>query len=271
MSRSCRTSLFCLTILVTMIPGCIRRQEEQAALTKDAPAELATDVSKAEILELDVAVADVAEPEPPTGLPIHSQVGSSIQWMVENGASVRKGDELVKLETAGLEKSVAELTAESHLARAALVRAESAVAATEIALAEYTEGLFPLHQEEVQVELLEAELQVKSAGDNRLEAELAAAHARLAKKRLDVLKNHTRPKRVQELRGAIAAAKADLQARAELTQLVQRRRDRVLEQLKLCSIKAPTDGRAILADVNGIRAGAIVRKGQVLIYLEAEE
>jgi hypothetical protein len=154
MSRSLLNSLFCLTIVAAILPCCIRR-EEPAAFTKDAPAELEADFSDAEALE---RAANLAEPNPPPGTPIHSKNRSSIQWIVENGASVKKGDELVKLETAQLEKSVAELTAESHITRAALVRAEATVAVTEIALVEFTEGLFPLQEEEVQVELLEAEL-----------------------------------------------------------------------------------------------------------------
>lgn len=254
-----------LVISLATLPGCIRRQEEPAAFTKDAPAELEADFADAEALEL---VADVAEPEPPAGKPIHSKVGSSIQWVVENGASVKKGDELVKLETAEIEKTVAELTAESHMARAALVRAEATVAAAEIALAEFTEGLFPLQEEEVQVQLLEAELKLKVAGDKKVEAQLAAAHVKLARKRLDVLRKFTKPKRTEELKGSIAAAKAEMQARAELVHLVKSRRDRALEQLKSCSIKAPASGTVSLP--GGIRSGMIVRKGQVLIILEEE-
>ena len=153
------------------------------------------------------------------------------------------------------------------MARAALVRAEATVAAAEIALAEFTEGLFPLQEEEVQVELLEAELKLKVAGDNKVQAQLAAAHVKLARKRLDVLRKFTKPKRTEELKGAIAAAKAEMQARAELTHLVKNRRDRALEQLKSCSIKAPASGTVFL---NALRPGSVVRQGQVLLFLEEE-
>lgn len=268
MSRSFLTLLFCLTIFSATIPGCVRRQEEQAAFTKDAPSELAADVAEAEVLVLDTAV--VAEPERPAGLEIYSRIGSRIQWVVEHGASVKKGDELVRLDSAELEKAVAGITAESHMARAALVRAEATVAAAEIALAEFTEGLFPLEEEEVQVQLLEAELKLRHAGENKAQAELATAHVKLAKRRLDVLRKFTKPKRTEELKGAVSAARAELQARTELVQLTVSRRDRMLEQLKSCSIKAPESGQVFLADENGIRAGAVVRKGQVLIYLQGK-
>ena len=168
MSRSLLTSLFCLTIVVAILPCCIRR-EEPATFTKDTPAELEADFADAEALE---RAADLAEPNAPPGTPIHSKNGSSIQWIVENGASVKKGDELMKLESSQLEKSVAELTAESHITRAALVRAEATVAVTEIALAEFTEGLFPLQEEEVQIELLEAELTSAHAEATGLPAEI---------------------------------------------------------------------------------------------------
>ena len=87
------------------------------------------------------------------------------------------------------------------------------------------------------------------------------------RRRLDFLRKFTKPKRTEELKGAIAAAKAEMLARAELVHLVKNHRARALEQLKSCSIKAPTSGTVFL---NALQPGSIVHVGQVLLFPEEE-
>lgn len=268
MSHSNLKPVFGLAIVSLLaLPGCIRRQEEPAAFTKDAPAELEADFAEAEILELDVAA--VAEPDRSNSIEVHSQTDASIQWVVKNGANVKKGDELVRLGTSDLEKAVAEITAESLMARAALAKSKAGVTSAKLALFEFVEGLFPLQEEEILVALLEAELQWQLAVENKAPRKLAAAHIKLAQKRLDVHRKFTGPKRNEELEGSISAAKAELEARVGLVQLLLSRRDRMLKQLESCVVKAPASGQAFLAD--GVRTGLIVRKGQLLIYLQEDK
>lgn len=260
--------LLCLLLLPAFtLTGCVpQRQESKASSPRTEAVEAADAVQ-------DVA-ADVAETEPEERVALSSQRGGRIDWVVDHGARVKKGDTLVKLAAGDLDQEIADATIASHVARAELIRAEASVAVAEVAIVEYVEGTFPLAEEELKADIAEAELHLKAekaTSNSKERAELIAIRLHLAQKRLEVLRKFTKQKRMTELEGSLKAAKSELQARAENLQIIQSRRDRMLEKLEASVIRSPTNGRVFRADANGIRAGAIVRQGQVLIQIQPEQ
>ena len=260
--------LFCLVLVPAVtLSGCAPQRQESKASSAAAEAETAEDTVP------DVA-AEAADPEPQERVGLPSERNGRIEWVVDHGARVEKGDTLVKLAAGDLDQTIADMTVASHVARAELVRVEASVAVAEAAVVEYVEGTFPLAEEEIKAAIAEAELHLRAeqaAGNSKERVELITIRLRLAQKRLEVLRKFTKQKRMTELEGSLRAAKSELQARAENLQIIQRRRDRMLDQLKASVIRSPSAGRAFRADARGMRAGAIVREGQVLIQIQPEQ
>lgn len=259
---------------LAVLPGCIRRQEE---LAPAGATQAATEADFPDDVAFEEIAVEVAVPDRTNSLEIRCQVSArngraaTIQWVVENGADVKKGDELVRFETDMLEKEISAVTMQSHIANAELVKAGAAGASAKLALTEFVEGTFPLEVQQIESEMLEAEIRQRAAADNKFEADLANVRVALARKKLSVLQKFTKPRRTEELKGAIAATQAELEARAGNLELLTRQRDRLIKQLESCVVKATENGQVFLADENGIRPGAIVRQRQVLIYLQERE
>ena len=272
--RNLRTSVTALLVatLLGVTGGCVEKEKPKGGGVATKAADEGVEYGFDET-EADVAVAEIAA-EPVDQTPIRCNVAAlrghqpTIQWVIENGTEVEKGDVLVQLDTLGIEEAIAAVTAQTHIARVEVVKAESTLSLARIALTEFVEGVYPLEEQRIKAEIFEAEILLRQAGDNELAAERAKVHLALAKKKFEVHSRFTKPGRTEELNAAITVAKADLAARTENLQLLAGRRDHLLKQLESCVVKAPQSGRVVLADESGIRPGTVVRRGQTLIYLQ---
>ncbi len=190
---------------------------------------------------------------------------STIKWLVEDGAQVRKGDLLVQLDDRTLREQFRECAAGVDKARAATAEAEANLA---------------LVREEKQLASREGENEVKLArlrlkrytGDDALEKEerqLLVEKAQLALERRNL-----------RARTKEATAESLLKARmAALNQEAARKRD-LEARLADCTLRAPHDGVAVhfvgRAPGRGAAApivavGEPVRAGQKLVQVHAQE
>jgi len=220
--------------------------------------------------------------------------GATIVSLVEDGAQVTEGMELVRLDSSTIQENVSAQKIAYEKARAAMIQAEKDHAAAVIAVEEYTEGTFKkeLRMAESNVtaatERLQATRNTLSYGERmfrkgyitpqQLEAQKSAVdRAELdlgtAEISLDVLTRFTKPKMITELESVRDAAAARLDSEQASLDLEKAKLERLTAQLEQCTIIAPKDGLVIYANGRNrdrdaeIKEGAMVRERQVILQL----
>ena len=220
--------------------------------------------------------------------------GATIVWLIDDGARVTEGMEIVRLDDSTIAENVTAQKIAFEKARAAMIQAEKDHAAGGIAVEEYKEGTFKkeLRTAESSVsaatEWLQSTRNTLAYGERMFRkgyispqqfdaqksavarAELDLGTAEIA---LDVLTRFTKPKMITELesvRDAAAARFASEQAALELEQV---KLDRLNAQLAKCVVKAPKDGLVIYANERNrdrdseVKAGAMVNEGKTILRL----
>ena len=214
-----------------------------------------------------------------------SSSGVNILEIVEEGKVVKKGDFLVRLDDAVLQKDLLSQRILVHKSRAALVKATAEVEASELALEEYLSGSF--RQEEEQMESAEfvakenlrraeeylaysKKLAVKGyLPEAQLEAdEFAVAKARkeldLAVTKLEVLRIHSHKAKVNDLNASILTSLAQLKSSENSYELECTKEREITEQIAKCVIYSPADGEVTYANRNksGTSDGALIEEGK---------
>jgi HlyD family secretion protein len=220
--------------------------------------------------------------------------GSTVIEIVDDGAFVTKGMELVKLDDSVISENATAQKIAFEKARALMIQADKDFAAAKIAVEEYREGIFKkdLRTAESNVtaatERLQATQNTLAYGERmfrkgyitpqQLEAQKSAvARAELdlgtANIALDVLTTFTKPKMITELESIRDAAEARLESERAALDLERIKLERLEGELKKCTIKAPQDGLVIYANSRSyrqeteIKEGAAVRERQVILKL----
>lgn len=220
--------------------------------------------------------------------------GATIIWLVDDGARVTKGMEIVRLDASVLSENATAQKIAYEKARALMIQAEKDHAAAKIAVEEYREGLFKkdLRTAESNVtaatERLQGTRNTLAYGERmfrkgyitpqQLEAQKSAvARAELdlgtTNIALDVLTRFTRPKMITELESVRDAAAARLESERAALELEKLKLERLLTELEKCTIVAPQDGIAIYSNSRNrdreteIKAGAAVKERQAILQL----
>mgnify|MGYP000026263407 FL=1 len=220
--------------------------------------------------------------------------GATIIWLVDDGARVTEGMEIVKLDAYVLIENATAQKIAFEKARALMIQADKDYAAGKIAVEEYSEGLFKkdLRTAESNVtaatERLQATQNTLAYGERmfrkgyitpqQLEAQKSAvARAELdlgtAKIALDVLTKYTKPKMTTELESIRDAAEARLESEKAALGLELLKLERLESELEKCTIKAPQDGLVIYANTRSrdreteIKEGLVVKERQVILQL----
>ena len=225
-----------------------------------------------------------------------SSAGVSILEIVREGTVVEKGDFLVKLDDAVLQKDLLSQRISVHKARASLVKAKADVEAAELALDEYMSGSF--RQEEEQMESAEfvARENLRRAEEYlayskklaakgylpeaQLEADqFAVEKARkeldLAMTKLEVLRVHSHKAKVNDLNASILTARAQLKSSENSFELEATKEREINDQIAKCVILSPAAGEVTYANRNNsgtadgilIEEGKPVRERQTIIRL----
>jgi HlyD family secretion protein len=219
---------------------------------------------------------------------------NTIIWVVESGAVVEPGDELVRLDTLAIEDAIAERTKYSHLSRSSAERSMADVRRAELSIPEYLEGRY-------RMQLMTMEKDLTIAKSNLLTAQNMLAHAEIMAKRgyvsglevedltfavtraklnvevqntqIDVLKQFTKAMELETLKGNLNAAKARNAADEERAQMDEARRVLAVEEHEYCVIKAKRSGLVIYPKAEKwkrapeIEEGATVHKDQTLLLM----
>ena len=222
--------------------------------------------------------------------------GVRIIEIVPEGATVKAGDFLVKLDDAKLSTDRATQQIAVNTAASALSQAEYEREALLFAKQEYELGKFKEEEAKLESELLVAEENIRRAKDVlkyskrmaargyidhfKLEADQFAVaryqkELRVATVKLDVLRNYTKVKTIKEHESKIKIAEAKVKSEGAKHQIELDKLAQLESQLAKCTIKAPIDGQVVYAEIqrwrsNGddaIRAGTRVREQQVIIRL----
>jgi RNA polymerase sigma factor (sigma-70 family) len=226
------------------------------------------------------------------GSDFYSSVRSltSIIKIVSEGSTVKKGQVVCELDSAGLKDQLINQRITVSAAKANYENARIARERAEADQAAYSDDIFPREKKETQAEvtLAKAEMSlaeeqlnaaIAAGANNKLElmrADLAIAQARLAiekaENRRHVLLTYTSPKQLRTLTSAIESTKSNELAKQATYELETGRVKLLEKQIASCQFIAPFDGIIVYysQSVNGhpmIEEGAQVRERQRLFRI----
>ncbi len=219
---------------------------------------------------------------------------NTVTWVIESGSIVEPGDELVRLDTLFIEEQINERSKYAHWSRSGAEHWKANVARAELAIPEYLEGRYV-----TQMMTLEKDLAI--AKSNLTTARNMLDHARMMHERgyrsaidveerefavkqaeldvsvketeISVLRDYTKAMELETLRGNLNSARAEFSASDERAEADAARRDRALEELKHCVVRAKRGGMVIYPSAAAwertpdIEEGATVHKDQVLLLM----
>ncbi|MCR4413672.1 MAG: HlyD family efflux transporter periplasmic adaptor subunit [Thermoguttaceae bacterium] len=222
--------------------------------------------------------------------------GTRILWIIPEGTYVKKGQEIVRLDSSALENDRTKQQIVRSNSEAAAIQARSEYTTAEIAKKEYLEGKFRQEQETLESEVFIAEENYRRAEEILRFSEKLAAKGYLtplqleadkfskeqyeraraaAQTKLRVLREYTLKKMELQLQADIDTAKAKLDAAEHTLKLDDDRLKLIEDQIKKCTIVAPDDGQVVYASQTErwggqetiIEEGATVRERQVIVRL----
>ena len=255
-----------------------------------------------QVAEFKLELIEPGEIESAENIEIKSEVrsrsysGVSILEIVPEGSLVKKGDFLVRLDDASLQKDLLRQRISVHQAKATLVKATADVEAAKLSLQEYLSGSFRESEEELESAEFVAKENLRRAeeyllyskklatkgyvSEAQLEAdqfavEKAGKELDLAQTKLEVLRTHSRKAKVNELNADIMTAEARLQSAENSYQLEKTQESEIEEQIEKCKIFSPADGEVTYANKNNsgtsegilIEEGKLIREKQTIIRL----
>ena len=217
-----------------------------------------------------------------------------VTWVVESGSQVKKGDVLVRLDTLYMEEQINERSKYAHWSRAGAESSKFQVRRLKLAIPEFDEGrsVVEMENQKTAVALAQMDLGTSQSFLNYYE-EIAArgyisqqivdnAAFRVTQGQMMVdrlqrelkdLKDYTHRQALAKLKGDLTIAQAEFEASDERAGADESRRDRALQELEYCVIKAPRDGLVIYPSAAkwrtrpDISIGGDVHKDQVLLLM----
>lgn len=246
---------------------------------------------KVQVSEFRLEFIEPGEIESAENIEIKSEVrsrtvaGVSILEIVPEGSVVQKGDFLVRLDDASLQKDLLRQRISVHQAKATLVKAIADVEAAKLALQEYLSGSFRENEEQLESAEFVAKENLRRAeeylvyskklaakgyvSEAQLEAdqfavEKAGKELDLAQTKLEVLRTHSRKAKVNDLNASIMTAEARLQSAENSYQLEKTQEGEIEEQIEKCKIFSPADGEVTYANTNktGTSDGVLIEEGK---------
>lgn len=219
---------------------------------------------------------------------------NTVTWVIENGSIVNAGDELVRLDTKVIEEEVSLTKTNTHIAQATLERSKADVAKSEIAIDAYLKGRY-----RSQLKTLERELEIAKSNlqtaqkvydqankmfwrgyitelevqSNAFAVTQAELELKVKETELDVLQRYTKDMEMETLNGNLTANRSKLEADKAGLAMDTARRDRAIDELENCVIRAERSGLVIYPSAAAwkstpdITEGANVRKDQVLLLM----
>lgn len=218
---------------------------------------------------------------------------NAVLWIIDSGSYVKKGDELVRLDALFIQEQVDERTKYSNWSQSAADSSAARLASAKLAVDEYDQGRFLTEVMSMQKDIAVSESALQSARDRlkhskmmassgfvseleieerRFAVEQAALALELKETQLKVLQDFTYKEQLQTLKGNLTATAASHEANVERAMADASRRDRAVEELQYCVLRADRDGLVIHPnaaqwETAPIAEGTNVYKDQVLLLM----
>ena len=222
-----------------------------------------------------------------------------ILWLIKDGTMVKKGDELVRLDSSTIEDKISQEKITYEKARATMIEADKNFNAAKIAVLEYVEGTYLQSMQDLKAKATVAKENLESAKNllvftnkmarqgyvttlqrdaqafavQRSELDLGVADTAIT-----VLEKFTKPKTQAQLESTRDSAEAKMAAEKAAFALEEDRLKRLEIQLEKCTIVAPDDGMVVYANEQQdrrsggsqqsmVEEGALMRERQSIIKL----
>jgi RND family efflux transporter MFP subunit len=236
------------------------------------------------------------------GVKARKSLGTEMLWVIDEGAEVKEGDVLARLDSSGLELDHVQQEITCSNAQALMINAQNDYDSAVIDKKEYLEGTYKQEQQELQKAIFEAQKSIFEAEEARRRSEEYAQYSerlaakgyitelqliadrfavekagkdlekaqedlKLAQTKLHVLETYTKEKQIKTKDAAIATAKAKALSEETRYKLEQENLRELEEQIELCTIKAPADGTVVYANQRSWRGGSsefVVEPGAVV-------
>ena len=218
---------------------------------------------------------------------------NAVLWIIDSGTFVEKGDELVRLDALFIQEQVDERTKYANWSQSAADGSAANFARSKIAVSEYDQGRYQTEVMSLEKDVVVADAAVQNAKDrvrhvrvmadsgylSELEVEerqfavkQAELNLQLKQTQLEILEKFTHKEQLQTLRGNLTAVEATHKANVERAMADNSRRDRAVEELQYCVIKADSSGLVIHPDAAKwetapIAEGTNVYQNQVLLLM----
>ena len=221
---------------------------------------------------------------------------TSIIDIVPEGTWVKKGDWLITFDSSALEQDLRQQKIAVNTSEATMIQSKALYDTAVIARKEYLEGTYREQEKTILNGIFVAEEALKKAQlsydstkrlvsrglltqlqleGEKFRVEAAANDLALAKSKLQVLEQFTRPKMLTQLDSDIQAAKVKYQNDADSYQEELNKLRDIEDQIAKCRVVAPQEGQVVYANVQSSRsgsefvveAGAMVRERQPVIRL----
>lgn len=250
-------------------------------------------------------VLEQGEIESATNVEIRCEVksrgttGTTILSLVPEGALVKAGDVLAKLDSTQLEQEKITQQIAVNSSHALVVQAQNTFEAAKIAKTEYLEGTFKQEERLILGEVFVAEQNLRTAelafeSARRLAAKNIVTSLQLegsqfaidkarneldaAQGKLEVLRKYTKEKMLKTFDSDIAIADANFNSQKSSHQLEVEKLSQLEEQIEKCILRAPGDGQVVYVNKYSqgrgsstaefvVEAGAMVREQQPVFRL----
>ena len=219
---------------------------------------------------------------------------STVTWVIESGTVVKPGEELVLLDTKRIEEEVSLGRTNVFEATATIEETRADLAAAKISIEAYLEGRFRSRLKSRETGLAIAESNLRSAQKmfdhskllfkrgyvtelelegNAFTVTQAELELKVAETEIDVLKRFTKEMELESMNGRLTYTTIKLKADEAGLAMDEARRDRAMEELDHCVVKADKGGLVIYPTAEAwknqpdITEGARVTKDQVLLIM----
>jgi multidrug efflux pump subunit AcrA (membrane-fusion protein) len=286
-----RRLLFLVGVLVLV--GIVTVYAFSGSQIKDTGPKLTHEVTRGDLV-VSVTEQGTLESSNNTEIKCRVRGHSKVTWVLDGGTEVQPGDELVRLDTKRIEDSIGTHATEAHTARAKFERTKADMEKAEIAIDAYLQGDYRAQLKDLKRQLefsksnLDAaeKLLVHSESlfrrgyvskfeveSNRFVVKESTLDLKVRETAIEVLNKYTKNMELESLRGNLRALQSKYKADQAGLALDEGRRDRAIQELDYCVIKAERAGLVIYPsaaewkETPDIAEGAHVRNDQVLLLM----
>ncbi len=219
---------------------------------------------------------------------------NTVIWVIENGAVVKPGDELVRIDSKVIQDAFDERSKYAHWSRSSAHRFKALTRAAELGVSEYLDGRYQvdLMDKEKQLRINQKDLETNRAmlahatemaklgyrsdlevEDWQQRVKQSQLQVDLTNTQIETLKKYTKEMETETLKGRLNTWKAKSDAADERAVMDETRRDIAKDELEKCVIRAERGGLVIhpaaarWRNAPEIEVGAMIHKDQVLLLM----